>query len=70
MYANDTVYGITDLLISKKGSNVKLMQTRQEEKKVDKYLSKELLQKTEDRFQQTQILPDLGKKRKQCREPE
>lgn len=40
-------------------------QTGQEEKKVEKYLSKELLQKTEENFQQTQKLQDLGNKRKQ-----
>lgn len=34
-------------------------------KKVEKYLSKELFQKTEENFQQTQKLQDLGNKRKQ-----
>lgn len=40
-------------------------QTGQEGKKVEKYLSKELFQKTEESFQQTQTLQDLGNKRKQ-----
>lgn len=34
-------------------------------KKVEKYLSKELFQKTEENFQQTQKLQDLGNKKKQ-----
>lgn len=48
-----------------KKSNVRLCTDRTERKKVEKYLSKELFQKTEESFQQTQTLQDLGNKRKQ-----
>lgn len=74
-YAKDTVYG--NIALWRPGSHSKLVinkkrihcsiyvQTGQEEKKVEKYLSKELFQKTEENFQQTQKLQDLGNKRKQ-----
>lgn len=42
-----------------------MLRQDRKKKKVEKYLSKELLQKTEENFQQTQKLQDLGNKRKQ-----